>query len=56
MEEYRAWIILGCVAAFFAMCIGVGLWAMHRTKSASDFFMAGRDLGFIVTADRKSVV
>ena len=50
MEEYRAWIILGCVAAFFAMCIGVGLWAMHRTKSASDFFMAGRDLGFIVTA------
>ena len=56
MEEYRAWIILGCVAAFFAMCIAVGLWAMRKTKSASDFFMAGRDLGFIVTADRKSVV
>ncbi|MDA1248538.1 MAG: sodium/proline symporter [Planctomycetota bacterium] len=50
MEEYRAWIILGCVAAFFAMCIAVGLWAMRKTKSASDFFMAGRDLGFIVTA------
>ena len=50
MDEYRAWIILGCVAAFFAMCIAVGLWAMRKTKSASDFFMAGRDLGFIVTA------
>lgn len=50
MEEYRAWIILGCVAAFFAMCIGVGLWAMRKTNSASDFFMAGRDLGFVVTA------
>jgi SSS family transporter len=50
MEEYRAWIILGCVGAFFALCIGVGIWAMRRTKSTHDFFMAGRDLGFIVTA------
>lgn len=50
MEEYRAWIILGCVGAFFGLCIGVGLWAMRKTNSAHDFFMAGRDLGFIVTA------
>ena len=50
MEEYRAWIILACVGAFFALCIGVGLWAMRKTNSAHDFFMAGRDLGFVVTA------
>ena len=38
MEEYRAWIILACVGAFFALCIGVGLWAMRKTNSAHDFF------------------
>ena len=42
--------ILMCLVAYMAMCIGVGLWAMRRTKSAKDFFMAGRSLGFIVTA------
>ena len=50
MEEYRDWIILGCVGVFFGLCIAVGLWAMRRTNSAHDFFMAGRNLGFIVTA------
>ncbi len=33
-----------------AMCIGVGLWAMRRTKSTQDFFMAGRHLGIIVAS------
>jgi Na+/proline symporter len=33
-----------------AICFGVGIWAMRRTKSTRDFFMAGRSLGFIVTA------
>ena len=32
-----------------AMCVGVGIWALKRTKSTRDFFMAGRNLGFIVT-------
>lgn len=50
MEAYRPQIILGCVAAYFVLCIAVGLWAMRRTKSARDFFMAGRDLGIFVTA------
>jgi len=50
MEEYRPYIILFCVGAFFVLCIGIGLWAMRRTSSTTDFFMAGRDLGFIVTA------
>lgn len=50
METYRSPIILGCLALYFMMCIGVGLWAMRRTKSTQDFFMAGRDLGIMVTA------
>ncbi|MCY4076925.1 MAG: sodium/proline symporter, partial [Acidobacteria bacterium] len=31
------------------MCIGVGVWALRRTTSTRDFFMAGRDLGIFVT-------
>ncbi len=43
-------IILACIGVYLAVCIGVGLWALRRTKSTKDFFMAGRDLGIIVTA------
>ena len=50
MEEYRNAIILTSLLLYFAMCIGVGLWALRRTKSSQDFFMAGRQLGVIVTA------
>ena len=50
MEDYRNSIVLFSLALYFAMCIGVGIWAMRRTKSAQDFFMAGRELGIIVTA------
>lgn len=32
------------------LCIGVGLWALRRTKSTHDFFMAGKTLGVWVTA------
>jgi len=49
MEEYRNLIVLISVAIYMAMCIGVGLWAMKRTKSTKDFFMAGRNLGIFVT-------
>lgn len=45
MEEYRQPIILLFVAVYMAACIWVGLWAMRRTKSAGDFFVAGRGLG-----------
>lgn len=48
MENYRSLIVLISVAAYMAMCIGVGVWAMRRTKSTHDFFMAGRHLGVIV--------
>ena len=49
MEAHRDVVILGCVLVYLVVCIAVGLWAMRRTHSASDFFMAGRSLGVIVT-------
>lgn len=45
MEEFRQPIILAFVALYMGICIWVGLWAMRRTKSAGDFFVAGRGLG-----------
>ncbi len=50
MEDWRTQIVLGSVGLYMVMCIGVGIWAMRRTKSSKDFFMAGRDLGVMVTA------
>ena len=50
MESYRSLIVLVCVSAYMVMCIGVGLWAMRRTKTTQDFFMAGRHLGIIVAS------
>jgi len=50
MEELRQPIILGCVAAYMGLCIWVGIWAMRRTKSAGDFFVAGRGLGPVVVS------
>ncbi|MEM8667857.1 MAG: hypothetical protein AAGG48_10100 [Planctomycetota bacterium] len=44
----RQAVILSCVAAYMVMCIAVGLWAMRRTKSSKDFFVAGRSLGVMV--------
>ena len=49
MHLDRATIILICVGFYMLTCIGIGLWAMRRTKSSRDFFMAGRDLGIVVT-------
>lgn len=48
MEAYRQPIILACVGIYMLLSIGVGIWAIRRTKSASDFFVAGRSLGPIV--------
>ena len=49
MQEHRNTIVFVCVTAYMVVCIGVGLWAMRRTKSTRDFFMAGHSLGIIVT-------
>lgn len=50
MELFRQEIILFSVFIYMAFCIVVGVWAMRRTKSANDFFMAGRSLGPVVVA------
>ena len=50
LESYRSLIVLISVVLYMAMCIVVGLWAMRRTKSTQDFFMAGRHLGFLVAS------
>ena len=44
----RQIIILSFIFLYMILIIMVGLWAMRRTKSASDFFVAGRSLGPIV--------
>ena len=49
MDDSRALVILVFVVVYLAMCVGVGVWALRRTTSARDFFMAGRDLGILVT-------
>ena len=50
MEEQRNTIILTCMGIYMVVMVWVGIWAIRRTKSAHDFFMAGRDLGVMVTA------
>ena len=50
MEPYRYTIILGCIGVYMLLCVGVGIWALRRTKSARDFFVAGRRLGVLVTS------
>ena len=49
MEASRAVIILVCVSGYLLVCIGIGLWALRRTRSTHDFFMAGRELGVVLT-------
>ena len=49
MDDSRALVVLAFVGAYLAACIGVGVWALRRTTSTRDFFMAGRDLGVMVT-------
>ena len=49
MDDSRALVVLSFVIAYLAMCVGVGVWALRRTTSTRDFFMAGRDLGILVT-------
>lgn len=50
MEAYRDGIIFWSVIIYLLICVAVGIWALRRTKSSHDFFMAGRDLGVMLTA------
>ncbi|MFS0644415.1 sodium:solute symporter family transporter [Siminovitchia sp. 179-K 8D1 HS] len=42
--------IIIIVAIYLLICILIGLWATRRTKTASDFLIAGRNLGMFVMA------
>ena len=50
LEANRALITLLAVVAYLVLCIAVGAWSLKRTRSTSDFFVAGRNLGVFVTA------
>ena len=50
MEAARDTIILVSVGLYLLVCVGVGVWALRRTRSTHDFFMAGRNLGVMLTA------
>lgn len=50
MEAFRNEIIIGAVLVYMVFCVVTGLWAMRRTHSASDFFVAGRGLGPVVVS------
>ncbi len=39
------WLI---VAAYFAILAGIVWWSARRVKTATDYFLAGRDVGFFV--------
>ncbi len=41
-------LILACVVAYLAICFGIGVWAMRRTSSTADFFLAGKSIGPVV--------
>ncbi len=49
MEALRQPIVLGSLTAYLVLCLAVGVWALRRTRSTHDFFMAGRELGMVVT-------
>ena len=41
-------LIITCVVVYLASCAVIGVWAMRRTSSAADFFLAGKSLGPVV--------
>ncbi len=40
--------IIVCVVLYLAVCTAIGIWAMRRTHTISDFLVAGRTLGPMV--------
>ena len=50
MEAHRGAITLGLLVLYGLVCVGIGIWALRRTKSSRDFFVAGRDLGVVVSS------
>src|SRR5574338_552915 len=38
-------VITGVAVAYFAIVAAIGVWATRRTRTASDFFVAGQGIG-----------
>jgi Na+/proline symporter len=42
-------VIVISTLAYFAVCLGLGVWALRRTRNARDFWVARQGLGVMVT-------
>ncbi len=42
-------VIVVSTLLYFAACLGLGVWALRRTRSAHDFWVARQGLGVVVT-------
>jgi SSS family transporter len=42
-------LIVVSTLAYFTVCLGLGIWALRRTRSARDFWVARQGLGVVVT-------
>ena len=51
-------IIIYCVVGYLVVCFSIGAWAMRRTHSSADFFLAGKSLGptVVVLATMSSIM
>lgn len=43
-------MIIAIAVVYLLICIAIGIWATRKTKSAGDFYIAGRSLGMFVMA------
>lgn len=43
-------LLIGVALAYFALLIGIGIWATRRTKTSEDFFIAGKGVGLVAIA------
>ena len=42
--------IIWTAMIYLALVVAIGIWAVRRTRSAKDFFIAGQGIGLLVTA------
>ena len=43
-------MVIGIIILYMLVVLGIGVWSMRQTKSSSDFFIAGKQLGLIAVA------
>lgn len=46
--QHTTAVIISC-AVYFAILIGIGIWAWKRNQKATDFLVAGRKIGLLLT-------